>query len=93
MGYYVEVPQDFNKVVQLCQLHAGVQIKKPDTLAEIPEDKALIVVVHNAMFEAAALAFDQGEFEAFHLPYEQRHREYVLLDKALAYKLTKYTPR
>lgn len=90
MGYYVQTPQHRNKAEQIVALFGGVIIPQPESLSAIPYDKALIVVVSNGAFDAAGLAFNQEEFEAFTLPSDPRAKKFVLVDKALAHEMTGY---
>ena len=91
MGFYVEVPHPRNKAMQLVNLYKGQIVPKPAFFADIPEDKALIVVVANEMFEAAGLAFCDSEFRDFTDPHDNRPKQFVLLDKELAHKLSGYS--
>lgn len=90
MGYYIETPEDTRKAAQIVKFHGGEIIPKPDAFTVIAPDKALIVVMNNVLFEAAGLAYDKDEFEAFTDPSDARSKQYVILDKALAHKLAKY---
>lgn len=94
MGYYIQTDSNRDKAEYLVRNHAGLKLLRPPrTFAEIPADKALITVVDNFAFEAAGLCYDEGEFRDFTSPRDQRPRQYVLLDKDLAYKLAGYAPR
>lgn len=53
---------------------------------DIPEDKALVVVVANPLFEAAALADDKYNYDAFTSPSDTRPRTYILMDKDVAFR-------
>jgi uncharacterized protein (DUF1330 family) len=92
MGYYIQTGMNRHKAVYLVTEFGGSIIEQPRSLSEIPADKALIVVVENPSFDAAALAFDEREFQAFVQPDSgyQRTRTFVLLDRDLAYKLADY---
>jgi len=90
MGYYIEVPKDLNKAQQIVDIHGGTIIPKPSSFAEVPADQALICVVGNGLFDAAGIAYDEREFEAFSAPDRsgyQRPRTWVLLGKAVVCKL------
>jgi len=88
MGYYIQVPNHKGKAQQLVNLHGGQIIPKPNFFSDIPENRALIVVVDNGLFEAAAYAYSEGEFAEFTDPTDGRPKKYVLLDKGLARELT-----
>jgi hypothetical protein len=87
MGYYIEVPKNKNKAEQIVELFGGEIVSMPNAFSDIPEDKALIVVVDNGPFEAAGLAFNESEFKEFTAPDSgrQRPRKFVLMDKEKAY--------
>ena len=88
MGYYVEVPRNFDKAQQIADLYGGILANRPLTFADIPKGKALICVLRNPLFEAAGFCYDEREFNAFHDPNDRRPRSYVLLDWAKASELT-----
>ena len=87
MGYYIETPEIHHKDQQIVKLHGGKIIPKPSSFDEIPADKALIVVVCNGPWDAAALIYSRNEFEEFTDITDTRHKSYVLMNKQLAYKL------
>lgn len=91
MGKYIQVPEDKDKAKQIVVEYGGEIIPPPRTAAHIPLGKALIVVVDNGRFEAAAFIYDEREFEEFNNPKDHRHHDYVLIDWDLACKLTGYT--
>jgi hypothetical protein len=90
MGYYIEVNKPRGKAKQIVDQFSGQIISKPSSYKDIPEDKALIVVVDNYLFEAAGYTFDEREFEAFTDSSDARPKEYVLIDKKIANHLTGY---
>lgn len=90
MGYYIQTASNKNKAHDISTANNGRIVPKPANYAEIPEDKALIVVINNGLFEAAGLAFSEREFQDFTLPSDGRSKEFVLLDKKVAYELAGY---
>ncbi len=69
MGYYIQVKTLKNKVQALVENYGAERIDGPPaSLAELPEDKALVCVVENAMFDAAALAYSDREMRYFSMP-------------------------
>lgn len=94
MGYYIQTPgHHHGKAARIARDHQGTLLQSPPKyFVDIPEDKALVCVVDNGPFEAAALAYDQGEFECFTDPNDSRPQSYVLLDKQKAYELAGYKP-
>lgn len=90
MGYYVQTPKNTGKALQLRSLYNAEIIDKPESFEAIPEGKALIVIVDNTLFEAAAYAYSASEFEAFTNPFDERFKQYVLMDKKLVEELVGY---
>lgn len=97
MGFYIEVPQDKNKAQQIVELHGGVILphapyqdswKSPILFSSIPDGKALIVVIDNGLFEAAAYAYNPNELAALTDPYDLRPKQFMLMDKTIAEQLT-----
>ena len=63
MGYYIEVPEQKGKADQLVRLHnARILPGRPKTFEDMPGDMALICVLDNGPFEAAALVIDGEDF-------------------------------
>lgn len=91
MGYYIQTKANVLKAKQLCAEHNAENIPQPATLAEVPEDKALICVVQNGPFDAAALIYDSRELADFSDPDDDRPRDWLFMDKELAHKLAGYT--
>ncbi len=65
MGFYIQTPRNTDKANELAQLHGAEVQDGPLAFAEVPEDKALICVVTNGAFEAAALCYCEAEQVAF----------------------------
>ena len=68
MGYYIQMPKNTDKAQQLVDLHDAAILTKCPTFEEIPKGKALICVVDNGPFEAAALCHSAEEFAVFSAP-------------------------
>ncbi len=69
MGYYIEVDEPKNKAQQLVDLHGAVILtRQPDSFENVPDGMALICVVDNGPFEAAALCYSAQEFAEFAAP-------------------------
>lgn len=88
MGYYIQGPTfgkaDFIINEWGAKLIIGSPVWPP------PTAKALICVVQNPFFDAAAYAFDEDEFAAFNDPGDPRPRKWLLMSEAKAKELTKY---
>lgn len=90
MGYYIETPLSKNKVTQLQKLYKAEIVTVPNW-SEIPEGKALICVIQNGLFDAAAYCYDQMEFDEFRV--DCRIKDWLLMDKELVEKLTGFNLR
>ena len=94
MGAYIKVPKDRNKAEQIIDLYDATWTLRPDSWEEIPEDKALIIVVHNGPFDAALFVTDREEFTRT-VPSRQgdpRPRTFLLMDRTRAEELTHWKP-
>ena len=91
MGFYIETKTSTNKAENLVNDYNGTIISKPKSFDQIPEDKALIVVIDNNFFEAAGYAFDEKEFQAFTEPSDPRFKQFVLMDKQKAQESSGYS--
>lgn len=65
MGYYIQVPNPTHKAAQLKSMYDAVIVPQPEGWDEVPEDKALICVIQNGQFDAAAYCYNEREFEEF----------------------------
>lgn len=83
MGYYI--PNNIPITERAVE-----EIKKPENLSDIPEDKALIIDVDNGAFHAYGLVYDEREFKDFTYPSDVRRKRYFLMDKIQAHKLSDY---
>ena len=85
MGSYINTPSNKGKTEFIIKTYCGILLPlPPNSFADIPEGKALVVVVDNGHFQAAGYAYSEGEFRVFTDPNEKRHRDYILLDKVTA---------
>lgn len=92
MGYYLQTPgRNHEKAAALVARYGGHEISSPPaSLAELPEDTALVCVVDNGPFEAAALAYcdeEMREFAAERFKADPRPTQWVVLNnKEQVYK-------
>lgn len=95
MGYYIPGPAK-GKVGMLMKeygAHWLIPEEMPISYEDIPKDKAIVVVIENSAFEAAALCYNSGEFEDlinFDIVDDPRPRVFLIMDKAKAYELAGY---
>lgn len=85
MGKYLQGPTK-GKADHLVEKYHAQVIEQPKNFADVPEDMALICVVDNMIFDAAAYAYSQGEFDEFSRPCG-RPKTWLLMAKALTEKL------
>lgn len=91
MGYYIQAPTNLGKADWLVKTHGAERIPEPQMWRN---DKAIICVVDNVAFEAMGFAYSPDELEEFKQPdrsHPNRRREWLLMDLALAKKLSGYT--
>ena len=87
MGYYIETPERSNKAEQIARIHDGEIIPQPLNFSKVPEGKALICVVDNRIFEAAAFCYNEAEFKVFSDPNDVRGRKWVIIQRDVACEL------
>lgn len=92
MGYYIPGPT-FEKAKFIIDTYQGTMINvPPKAYHEIPDGKALIVVVDNGRFEAAGFCYDGREFEAWIGDWrdgsDPRPMQFVLMDREKAEELS-----
>jgi hypothetical protein len=89
MGFYIQTDRNVGKATRLLELY-------PDRVAtggaltsfeDVPEGKTAVCVVSNPMFDAAGIAYDSDEFEAFSEPGDPRSKTWLLVDTDLANEL------
>jgi len=96
MGYYVEVPNGhFNKAEQLVNMFGARRITPEQAEAHVEDGvKAVICVVRNPNFEAAAFCHSPKEFARFHknsVIDDPRPRLWLVIDdRAMIEKITGY---
>jgi hypothetical protein len=91
MGYYIQTPSVKGKAEYIATQYKGRIASYTKALDAMNDStKGVIVVVDNGFFEAAGFAFNQSEFEAFTQLSDDRPREFVILDRDVAEKLSGY---
>jgi len=95
MGYYVQTEgYTRDKAQRIAEAHDGVVLTVPPPgFSDVPAGKALICVVANGLFEAAAFCYSEREFiELTQDEHDWRRHTYVLIDWHKACELTGYHP-
>lgn len=90
MGFYIQGPSK-DKANFIVKNYSGIIATKKQAEQMLSEiSKAVIAVVDNGPFEAAAFAFNKNEFDAFHGLTDYRPKQYVIIDRNKACELTGY---
>jgi len=95
MGYYLKSTGSrlmglHGKAEDLIKDCGAVRIPRPDSFDKVNLGAALICVVNNGPFEAAALVYSEEEFGSFTLPDDHRPKVWLKMDKKTAHELAKY---
>ena len=80
MGRYIQTDSDFGKADAIINQYGAKEIPQPKDFSEVPADKALVCVVENPHFDAAAYAYSAAEFKVFTDPTDWRRKRWLLLD-------------
>lgn len=89
MGYYIQGPA-LGKVKHLVDNHNAIVVGRISKLSQVNDDTAVVVVVNNGPFEAAAYAFNQQELDEFNRN-DGRPTTTLLMEKSLARKLSGFS--
>lgn len=90
MGFYIEGPSR-DKVEYIIKEHGGeLMMRVPQNIEEIDDDKAIVCVVDNIVFEAAVYIYSHNELVAFQQPDDHRRKTWLLMDKKKTQKLSGY---
>lgn len=81
MGYYIECNKPHGKAKEIIDNLEGVEISVSEAEMIIREDigGAVICVVNNGPFEAAAYCYNLNEFRAFSRPEDNRPKTWLLV--------------
>jgi len=80
----VEIKGKAKTIFETC--HGQFLQHPPKTMSEIPAGKALICIVNNGPFEAAAWCCDAGELVCFADPSDRRPKTWILIPLDMAEK-------
>jgi hypothetical protein len=81
MGYYVEVPGFKGKAAKIEAIYGAERVTQATAENLIHcSDKAIICVVANENFEAAAFCYSPEEFDRFTHPADPRPKTWLVVD-------------
>lgn len=88
MGIYIETGTNKEKAKWLVERGLVTEFTTtPASMDDVPPGRVLICVVENPFFDAAAVVYDQREFEDFSDPSDPRRKTWLAMDKRFAAKL------
>lgn len=88
MGYYIQTAQPKNKAAAIRQDLDAIEITVDEAAFFVKEQMgAVICVVDNGPFEAAAYCHNLDEFRAFTLPDDDRPKTWLYVDDVEKVKL------
>lgn len=94
MGYYIETKTLFDKTSIIQQQHGAEVISLGEARRLVADPNvAVICVISNLAFEAAAFCYDMDELEAFADKTDLRPRVWLKMNRELAKSLTGYTQK
>lgn len=92
MGYYIETLHPKGKAKQLVDVHGAELVLSPDKF-DFNGPDALICVVENPLFDAAAIVYNAKERNEFLMwPGDTRERTWLKLPKSLVKQLNPRAP-
>ena len=93
MGYYIQTAAPKGKTEAICKELSGIEISQDEAEFFVKEQMgAVICVVDNGPFEAAAYCYNLDEFRAFNLPDDPRPKTWLYVENGDRVKeLTKFT--
>jgi hypothetical protein len=94
MGYYINETKNgplgaLGKADRIIQDENAIELHFPPPI--FPQDKAVICVVSNGPFDAAAFAYSEEEMDYFNDPNDYRPKRWLLMNLDRARFLTGYS--
>lgn len=96
MGFYLETPRYKNKAEQLIKMYDAREVRMEEALDAIYDNKyAVICVIRNPNFDAAAFCYNLKEFRRFNHVDDDRPRRWLIIedrdmvDELSGYKATR----
>jgi hypothetical protein len=93
VGYYIQIRGNTGKAKAIAELYNGEIVNyQAAKLAMNDPTKGVICVLYNPImeFEAAGFCFSMAEFEEFTRPGDQRPKQFVIISREDAKRLTNY---
>lgn len=90
MGYYIQGPARGKGEFLMEKYGADIVSKTRAEQLINSNEFAVVCVVDNGPFEAAALCYDTREFEAFSNPSDYRSKLWMTMERAKAHELAGY---
>jgi hypothetical protein len=95
MGFYIEVPDTLKHKAKLIEetLHARriTQAEAEEIVKDV--QKAVICVVENDLFDAAAFCYSSDEFDRFSEPNDPRRKTWLVINnRSMIEKMTGFVP-
>ena len=89
MGKYIQTGKAKGKVLDLEREHGAKTVPAKDVKHYFDQGYAIICVVDNSIFEAAAYCFDEDEIRDFMDQNDPRPKTWMTMDKTKAEELVK----
>jgi hypothetical protein len=86
MGYYIQTKYPQNKARQIVEDYGANLVLSPDSF-DFAGPNALICIVENPNFDAAAIAYNAAERDYFNSPDDDRPKVWLSLPKSKAIEL------
>lgn len=97
MGYYLNSPEiaPTEKAIQLVRKFNAKVCDCPEDLGMLLDTEALVCVVENGLYDAAALIYNNRELESwkYDLTHGNRRWYWLIMDKKIAHELADYEER
>lgn len=92
MGFYLETMRHKDKAAQLIKMYNAREVRMEDALDAIFDNKgAVICVIRNPNFDAAAFCYSLKEFRRFNYVDDDRPRKWLIIDdRDMVEELTGY---
>ncbi len=93
MGYYIEGPSKGKAKWLMDTYDAEEIVAAPGVILtrnSVPPGKAIVCVVDNGLFEAAAYGYNNQELADFQAPWDLRPKRFIVMDEKKVQELTRF---